>query len=40
MDAVKEKLSWKEKIIVKILGKTFKKMYHIIRVEMVNKLMQ
>lgn len=40
MDAVKEKLSWKEKIIVKILAKTFKRVYNITRVEIVNKIMQ
>lgn len=35
-----KKLNWKERIVVKIFRKTFSKSCNIIRINVINKLMQ
>lgn len=38
-EIIKE-LNWKEKIIVRIFAKTFKKVYNIVRINIVNSLLK
>lgn len=40
LDEIKKELNWKEKIIVYIHSKLFIKIWHKIRIEIVNNLMQ
>lgn len=39
-DVVLKELNWKEKIVVKLFTKTFKKVYNITRINIVNKLIK
>lgn len=36
LDEITKQLNWKEKIIVKIFTKTFVKVYNVVRINMVN----
>ena len=37
-EVIYNQLNWKEKIIVKVFAKTFKKVYNVVRIETTNYL--
>lgn len=39
LDEVVNELNWKERIVVRIFTKTFKRVYNVTRVKIVNKLL-
>lgn len=39
-DEITEKLNWKERIISRLFGKTIMKIYHLIRINIVNKMLK